>query len=640
MNQLIRFGALRPPFLRTKLEFIVALFIAVTRFESPAAVTSTNAGTLAFPTVSRILLKPKNRQSLATLHQATGAQVLAQFPAMGGLEIVSPPPGGSLQALLSACQQSELVEYAELDHTVKTMLDPNDTHFQDGSCWHVNNYGQSGGIAGADISARDAWNIRTDASSVIVAVLDSGVRFAHQDLTANLWRNPGEISGNGFDDDGNGYVDDIYGINAILNDGNPSDDYGHGSHVAGIIGAVGNNNAGVVGVCWRVQLMICKFVDSAGNGWVSDAIKSIDYARSKGAKVINLSWGDPQYNSQALYDAIASARDAGIIVVCACGNESLNNDVTPLYPASFSLNNIVSVAATTRRDELASFSCYGPSTVDLGAPGDTIASCGNASNTSYQYRSGTSMAAPMVAGACALVWAQFPTDNYSQIIDRILNNVDPLPELAGKCLTGGRLNLNKALTAAPPAPPATLTVGVSDSTAVIGTTDTASFTFTRAGDNSTDLTAQFEFSGTAVKWTDYRRPEGDMPEVLTIPAGQNSATLTFLAMANTTAANPETVIVTLRPNSSYVIGSPNSATATLLPALTPFPVSITRVPPSGISLRWPSPIGATYRVLGRTDLSSGSWQDQSSVITATSDNTTWNASTGASRFYYRVVRLN
>ena len=640
MNRANRFVSKPQPFRPLRLQLFLLLLLALMRLEAPAAPASTNSTTPPLPTPTRILVKPKIGRSLAALHQNTGAQVLARFQGIGGLEIISPPSAASPGALLAVYQQSGLVEYAELDHVVRVMLDPNDTHFQNGNCWHVNNYGQAGGIAGADIDAREAWNIRTDASSVVVAVLDSGARFAHQDLTANLWRNPGEVSGNGLDDDGNGYVDDIYGINAIANNGNPSDDNGHGSHVAGIIGAVGNNNAGVVGVCWRVQLMICKFIDSAGNGWISDAIQSIDYARSKGAKVINLSWGDPDYNSQALYDAIASARDAGIIVVCACGNESLNNDLTPLYPASFSLNNIISVAATTRRDELASFSCYGPSTVDLGAPGDTIASCGNDSNTSYQYRSGTSMAAPAVAGACALVWAQFPSDNYNQIINRILNNVDSLPALAGKCLTGGRLNLNKALAGAPPTPPATLTVVTSDNTAIIGTTNTASFTFTRAGDISNNLTVEFEFSGTAVKWTDYRRVEGDMPEVLTIPAGQNSATLTFLAIANTTGANPETVIVTLRQNSAYVIASPNSATATILPELSAFPVSITFTPPATISLRWPSSAGASYRVLGRPDLTSGGWQDQSSVVTATGNNTTWNTNTSAGRFYYRVLRLN
>jgi len=634
MNGLIRFDASPPATRRFGPKALFLLFLAVMLATSSAAGTSTNA-TPALP--SRILVKPKRGQSLAALHQHTGAEVLAHFPAMGNLEVISPAAGGSVDALLEQYQQSDLVEYAERDHLVRALAEPNDPNYQNGNCWHLNNFGQAGGFAGADINAKNAWSVRTDAAGVIVAVLDSGVRSAHQDLTSNLWRNPGEISGNGLDDDGNGYVDDIYGINAISNNGNPSDDYGHGSHVAGIIGALGNNNAGVVGVCWTVQLMICKFLNSTGYGSISDAIKCIDYARLKGAKIINLSWGDPGYNSQALYDAIASARTAGIIVVCACGNSNENNDISPLFPASFNLDNIISVAATTRWDERASFSCYGLTTVDLGAPGDTIYSCWNNSNTAYQFLSGTSMAAPMVAGACALVWAQYPSASYSQVINRILSNVDPLPELAGKCVTGGRLNLTKALTAAPAA---TLTVIASDNTAIIGTTNTASFTFTRAGDVSTDLTAEFGFSGTALKWTDYRRPEGDMPELLTIPAGQNSATLTFLAIANTTGANPETVILNLQPNGAYVVGSPNSATATILPALSPFSVSIEFVPPSSISLRWPSSTGASYRVVGRPDLSSGSWQDQGSVITATGNSTTWNANMSAGRFYYRVVQLN
>jgi subtilisin family serine protease len=280
-----------------------------------------------------------------------------------------------------------------------------------------------------------------------VAVLDTGIWRTHEDLEPNLWRNPSEIPGNGIDDDGDGYIDDVNGINVITGSGDPTDDHGHGTHVSGIIGAAGNNTVGAVGVCWHVQILACKFLNSNAIGLVSDAIKAIDYARSKGAKIINLSWGDPAYGSQALRDAIASARDAGIIVVCACGNSDNDNDIAPLFPASFDLDNIISVAATTRNDVLASFSSYGATTVDLGAPGESIVSTWRGSDNNYTVESGTSMAAPMVAGACALAWGRYPTETYQEIIQRILRNTDPLPALTGKCVTGGRLNVQRALAA-------------------------------------------------------------------------------------------------------------------------------------------------------------------------------------------------
>jgi subtilisin family serine protease len=486
------------------------------------------------------------------------------------------------------------------------------------------------------VDATDAWDVRTSADGIIVAVVDSGIRYTHQDLSANMWHNPGEVPGNFSDDDGNGYVDDVFGINTAAGNGNPNDDYGHGTHVAGIIGAKGFNGVGVAGVCWSIQLMACKFVDQQGNGWISDAVTCIDYARSKGAKVINFSWGDTDFTSQALYDAIAAARSAGIIVTAACGNESLNNDIYPLFPASYDLDNIVSVAATTRRDELAGFSCYGPTTVDLGAPGDEIFSCWNGGNSSYQYLAGTSMAAPMVAGACALVWSQHPSENYNQIIARILNNVDPLPELEGKCVSGGRLNVKKALDGVPPA---TVTVAASDNTATIGTSDTASFTLTRDGNTSGGLTVHFQFSGTAVKWDDYRRPEGDIPESLAIPAGQSSATLTILALTNSTGANPQTVVLTLQANGSYIVGSPNSATVTLASPPAPHIESIASVSSDGIVIRWSSFPGARYQVQDKSDLAASLWQDLSGVITATATTTSWTNNIAGVRQRYYIVKL-
>jgi subtilisin family serine protease len=311
----------------------------------------------------------------------------------------------------------------------------------------MNNTGQGGGTNDADIDAPEAWDVRTDASSIIVAVIDTGVRYTHEDLAANMWRNPGEIAGNSIDDDGNGLVDDVFGARyeGVTVTGNPMDDNSHGSHVAGTIGGVGNNGKGVVGVSWGAKIMALKFLSAGGSGSTSDAIKCVDYAISKGAKIMSNSWGGGDY-SQSLYDAINRARVRGILFVAAAGNSGLNNDGSPFYPANYALDNVISVAATDRYDALASFSNYGVTTVDLGAPGVSIYSSVHNSDSAYGTKSGTSMATPHVSGACALVWAQFPAMSASEIKARILDTTDPLASLAGKTVSGGRLNVHKALT--------------------------------------------------------------------------------------------------------------------------------------------------------------------------------------------------
>src|SRR5439155_9028487 len=293
-----------------------------------------------------------------------------------------------------------------------------------------------------------------------VAVIDTGIRYTHEDLASNMWRNPGETgldangndkATNGIDDDGDGYVDDVYGINAITGSGDPGDDYFHGTHCAGTIGGVGNNGVGVAGVAWHVKLMACKFISSEGWGYISDAIECIDYARHKGARIMSNSWGSWGGYTQALRDAIAAARDAGIIFVAAAGNNYGNdNDVSPFYPASYDLDNIVAVAATDSADGLADFSNFGRTSVDLGAPGVGIYSCLNYSDSAYGYCSGTSMATPHVAGAFALLKAQFPTKTYAELIRRMFDTVDPLPALNDRSVTGGRLNLAKALELSAP----------------------------------------------------------------------------------------------------------------------------------------------------------------------------------------------
>ena len=390
-----------------------------------------------------VLVKPVAGADLSALNQLLGVQVVAAFPAMGNLEVSRVPAGTTADSLIQMYQQSGLVQYAEHDFYVQALNDPNDFYYQQGNLWNLKNTGQNGGTPGADIRASLAWNLTTVASNVIVAVVDTGVRYTHEDLAGNMWVNP---------------ADGSHGTNAIAGTTDPWDDYGHGTHVSGIIGAVGNNGVGIVGVCWQVQIMACKFLDATGNGTISGAIACIDFARAHGAKVINASWGSFTFTSQALHDAIASARDADIIFVAAAGNSAANNDVTPLYPASYSdLDNVVSVAATDPNDNLASFSDYGLTNVSLAAPGTPIFSCWNGSDRDYEFDNGTSMAAAHVSGAVALLRGYFQGENHRQIIRQILNGTDPLPGLVGKCASGGRLDVAKSLgvTAplAPPAPP-------------------------------------------------------------------------------------------------------------------------------------------------------------------------------------------
>ena len=398
----------------------------------------------------RILVKPKEGiapAALATLHARLGNHVLRALPRIGNWQVLSLPQDASVAAHVSVYQHSGLVESAEPDYTVRVNLEPNDFNYWNGDLWHLKNVGQYGGTPGADIHAPAAWDIQNTASNLVVAVLDTGVRYTHEDLAANMWADP---------------VDGSHGTNVIFGTNDPWDDYGHGTHISGIIGAVGNNTVGVVGVCWRVQIMACKCIDALGNCSISDAITCIDFARTHGARIINASWGGSSFDSAALRDAINAARDAGIIFVTAAGNNATDNDSVPFSPADYEYDNLVTVAATDRNDNLAAFSNYGATSVHLAAPGSPVFSCWIGSDSDYRYRDGTSMSVPQVVGACALVWAHYPTLTHHQVIKRVLYGVDSLPSLAGTCVTGGRLNLANALGAQPAPPWSSNTVWVDD----------------------------------------------------------------------------------------------------------------------------------------------------------------------------------
>jgi subtilisin family serine protease/sugar lactone lactonase YvrE len=366
-----------------------------------------------------------------------------------GLFLVRTPADktDSLPDTLALLQREEIVEYAEPDYVVHVSAFPNDTDFS--RLWGLHNTGQGGALADADIDAPEAWNLTTGNQDVVVAVIDTGVQYTHPDLAANMWSNPGEIDGNGVDDDGNGYVDDARGWNFHGDSSNPDDDHFHGTHCAGTVGAIGDNGTGVAGVCWQVKIMPLKFLSASGGGYTSDAIDAIHYARVMQARIMSNSWGGGGY-SQALKDAITAASDAGILFVAAAGNDGKSNDMSPSYPAGYDCPNIISVAASDDRDELAGFSNYGSSTVHIAAPGVGIHSTFPTTVTpemaayglpaSYARISGTSMATPHVSGVAALALAQDPGLTMAQLRARLLNRADTVTRFVGKVQGARRLN--------------------------------------------------------------------------------------------------------------------------------------------------------------------------------------------------------
>ena len=344
--------------------------------------------------------------------------------------------------------RNRAVQFVEPNYVMQANRIPNDRSF--GEQWGLRNLGHFGGKSGADVGATLAWDTVTS-SPATVAVVDTGVSYKHPDLIGNAWTNTGDPV-NGHDDDGDGFDDDVYGADFIENDSNPDDDGGHGTHVAGIIGAQGNNAIGVTGVNWDVNVMALKFLDENGEGNTADAANAIDYAVAHGARVINASWGGPAF-SMALFGSIKRAGERGTLVVAAAGNEGDNADLKPDYPAAFDLPNIVSVAATDRSDRLLDFSNYGSKSVDLAAPGDDVYSTVPtlADPSGYASFSGTSMAAPFVTGAAALYLARFPQASTDQVKAALMQSSDRLPSLTGKTVSGGRLNIAHAIGATAPA---------------------------------------------------------------------------------------------------------------------------------------------------------------------------------------------
>ena len=358
-------------------------------------------------------------------------------------------PGASEAEVMAWATAQNGVIYVEPNFVVHSEATyPNDPSFP--QQWGLHNTGQLGGRPDADIDAPEAWDITTGSRSVVIAVIDTGVDYNHVDLANNTWVNPGEIPGDGIDNDGNGFVDDINGWDFAYGDADPMDVDGHGTHVAGIIGASTDNATGVAGVAWDVQIMALKGLGDTGTGSSADLLAAINYAtmmrRDHGINVVasNNSWGGGSY-SQATFDAIEAAGREGVLFIAAAGNFGTNNDQLPFYPASYDSANIIAVAAVDQFNDIAGFSQYGVTSVDIGAPGVAIYS--TLPNDSYGSMDGTSQATPFVAGVAALLASYNPAASAQEIRQAILSSAVPNPALAGLVATGGVLNAAAALDA-------------------------------------------------------------------------------------------------------------------------------------------------------------------------------------------------
>ena len=372
----------------------------------------------------------------------------------GDLDLVKLPAGLTIAGAARLLQADPNVEFAEPNWVYQHHATSNDPYFTNGSLWGMGpSSPASSGLGSGASGAATAWaNGKTGSDTVYVAIIDEGCMINHPDLSANVGVNPGEIPGNGRDDDGNGYVDDVNGWDFANNDRTVFDGVGddHGTHVAGTIGARGGNEIGVAGVVWNVKFITAKFLGSRG-GTTANAIKAVDYVtnlKKKGLNIVasNNSWGGGA-SSQALYDAIERANAENILFVAAAGNSSNNNDAVPSYPASYSNANVISVAAIDSSGGLASFSNYGVGSVHLGAPGVGIWSTVPVSqkgkiSSGYASYNGTSMATPHVTGACALYKSIYPTATAAQIKQAILSSATFTDSLNGRVKTWGRLNVS------------------------------------------------------------------------------------------------------------------------------------------------------------------------------------------------------
>jgi subtilisin family serine protease len=397
---------------------------------------------------NRVLVRYKpgtSPDAVRALHQQVNATVLREFTLVRGLQVVRIAEGSSVAAMLDYYRRNPAVIYAEPDYIVHAVGAPNDPQFP--SQWNLQNTGQSGGTAGADIHAVQAWSLATGSPNVVVGVIDTGIDYNHEDLAANVWSSASAFSVNTQSGTTLECPAGTHGFNMVVDSCDPMDDNGHGSHVSGTIGAVGNNGIGVVGINWQVGILPCKFLDASGAGDTDAAIACLNLIKQlkdSGVNIVatNNSWGGSDA-SQALEDAIEATMQDGVLFVAAAGNDFSDNDEFPVYPANFYLPNVIAVAATDRNDTVVTFSNLGKRTVHISAPGRDILS--TTPNNTYGYDSGTSMATPHVTGVVALLKAQNPALDWRGIKNLIFTGGDTLPT-AQETITQKRVNAYGAMT--------------------------------------------------------------------------------------------------------------------------------------------------------------------------------------------------
>lgn len=376
-----------------------------------------------------------------SLIEYQGAQRQKRFRGGSHIEKLRLPNGKNADTLAAELRQNPAIEFAEPNYLItRDDLTPDDPRFNEQ--WALRNTGANGGQSGADIGASLAWETTTGSTSTTIAVIDSGIDFTHPDLQNNQWTNTAETA-NGQDDDNNGLIDDLHGYDYVAQNGQSTDEQGHGTRMAGIIAAQGNNTEGISGVMWRASLMSLRVLDSTGTGDIASAIEAIDYAIAKGAKVINCSWGTEE-ESLALRDAIQRAGNAGILVVCSAGNSGQNLDTTPYYPASYNLNNLIAVASTDNTDQLASWSNWSSSAVTIAAPGVSVLSTKKGGG--YEEVTGSSASAPLVAGMAGLILTVRPLLNAQYTKSMIMQGARPVAALFGKVSTGGVVSVSGGLS--------------------------------------------------------------------------------------------------------------------------------------------------------------------------------------------------
>jgi subtilisin family serine protease len=516
-----------------------------------------------------IFKKGVHEQEKDAVHNAHGDQNLESLDGINGRLIKVTGNRSLAQANQEYRGHTNVVLYVQPNYIYHANIIPNDKYFP--NLWAMQNTsqpvnGKAGGTSGADIEATLAWDLAwynntIGTKDVVVGVVDTGVDYNHPDLAANIWSNPGGI---GLGSAG------THGYNAIRGTYDPMDDNGHGTHVSGTIGAAGGNSIGVVGVNWTTSIMGLKFLDSKGNGTTANAIKAIDFAvkaKSKGVnvRVLNASWGGGSYDASLLAE-IQMANDNGILFVAAAGNNGTDNDTSPSYPANYSVQNVIAVAATDNNDSLASFSNYGATTVELGAPGVDIASTWP--RNQYAYESGTSMATPHVTGAAALILA-YQKDHYqrdltlAQLKDAILNNVDKIPSLNVKTFTGGRLNVYKAVANSTPMPDFSISISQSSTAVACGGSSSYTVTVTPLNGFSGNVTLSSIVTMTSSGLLDQTVTTTLNPGTVVLPSS-SPVTLTAITTASTPLGTDTITVTGTVTDAAGQVTYTHTATASLV----------------------------------------------------------------------------